>query len=418
MSSKYTFTDDSNELRKKLTRMKIIATSLLVFMTIIFIIFKRYEGRGLVFSSIVAFAEASMVGALADWFAVVALFRYPMGLKFIPHTAIILNNKNRIASALSNFVVSNFFTAQNIRAKLEKMSVSSKIATYLEQNNDQVSNAIAQRMPDILEIVIPDNKLIDITEKLVQEKLESIKLYPTLSGVLEQVTHSGYHVTFVKEILSSISEYISNNKEKTITIIGDINKALALPFIGDLVHKKILEFLSRQINEMGKDPSVEVNRLLNNVLPKVFSDMKSSDEVINKGELLKADIMESEAYRDVLKMLEQYVVSIKHNYLQEEQFIKDKAHYIINSLINTVKSDNEIRQKLDTIINNAVVGIVESYGEKVGSLIYDTMDKWQADDMVQKLEIQVGADLQYIRINGTVIGGLAGLIIHLISYWL
>ncbi len=418
MSSKYTFTDDSNELRRKLTRMKIIATSLLVFMTIIFIIFKRYEDRGLLFSSIVAFAEASMVGALADWFAVVALFKYPMGLKFIPHTAIILNNKNRIASALSNFVVSNFFTAQNIRTKLEKMSVSSKIATYLEQNKDQVSNAIAHRMPDILEIVIPDNKLIGITGKVVHEKLENTKLYPTLSGVLEQVTHSGYHVTFVKEILSSISEYISNNKEKTIAIIGDINKALALPFIGDLVHKKILEFLSRQINEMGKDPSVEVNRLLNNVLPKVFSDMKSSDEVINKGELLKADIMESQAYRDVLKRMEQYVVSIKHNYLQEEQFIKDKASYIINSLINTVKSDNEVRQKLDTIINNAVVGIVESYGEKVGALIYDTMDKWQADDMVQKLETQVGADLQYIRINGTVIGGLAGLCIHLISFWL
>ena len=418
MSSKYTFTDDNNELRKKLTRMKIIATSLLVFMTIIFTIFKRFEDRGLLFSSIVAFAEASMVGALADWFAVVALFRYPMGLKFIPHTAIILNNKNRIASALSNFVVSNFFTAQNIRTKLEKMSVSSKIATYLEQNKDQVCNTIAQKMPDILDIVIPDNKLIDITEKLVREKLENIKLYPTLSGVLEQVTHSGYHVTFVKEILSSISEYISNNKEKTIAIIGDINKALALPFIGDLVHKKILDFLSRQIDEMGKDPSVEVNRLLNNVLPKVFSDMRNSDEVINKGELLKADIMESEAYRDVVKRLEQYVVSIKHNYLQEEQFIAEKANYIINSLIDKIQSDNEVRQKLDTIINNAVVGIVESYGEKVGALIYDTMDKWQADDMVQKLETQVGADLQYIRINGTVIGGLAGLCIHLISFWM
>ncbi len=134
---KYTYVNENDKLRKKLRTMKIIATSLLVFMTVVFIIFKRLQGRGLLYSSVAAFAEASMVGALADWFAVVALFRHPMGLKIIPHTAIIANNKSRIAKALSNFVVSNFFTPEIIKSKLVRLSVSGAVAAYLEKTGKQ-----------------------------------------------------------------------------------------------------------------------------------------------------------------------------------------------------------------------------------------------------------------------------------------
>ena len=158
---KYEYSDETEKLRIKLRKMRIIATSLLAAMTVIFIIFKRYEDRGLLYSSIVAFSEASMVGALADWFAVVALFKYPLGLKIIPHTAIIANNKTRIASALSNFVVSNFFTPENIKAKLDKISISGEIASYIESNKQVIAQNVAKKLPTVLDAAFPSEKVMN-----------------------------------------------------------------------------------------------------------------------------------------------------------------------------------------------------------------------------------------------------------------
>ena len=168
------FINEEEKLRKKLKNMRILATSLLIFMTVVFIVFRRYEEKGLIFSSIAAFAEASMVGALADWFAVVALFRHPLGLRIIPHTAIIQNNKQRIARALSNFVVGNFFTPELIKAKLDKISAAAKVSEYIFTNKEKVSAGIVSKLPKILDSVIDDSKLKNYVINTVIDKMEEI----------------------------------------------------------------------------------------------------------------------------------------------------------------------------------------------------------------------------------------------------
>ncbi len=412
---KYTYTDENEKLRKKLRMMKIIATSLLVFMTLVFIIFKNLEGRGLLYSSIAAFAEASMVGALADWFAVVALFRHPLGLRIIPHTAIIANNKSRIAKALSNFVVSNFFTPEIIKAKLDKISISKAVAGFLGNNRDMIVKAIVVRLPALANSFINDEKIGNFIKAQFHTKAEDISLYPLLGKSLTPLVESGYHKPIVKGLLNATYKFINENKDKTILVLGGINKTLALPFIGDLVYRKILEFLIRQTEEIDTNDEAEINKLLMSVIPKLIDDMKNSQELIEKGETLKSQILNSEVYIKAVNMLTEVIVDYKNSYFENGAKLTEKVNLLIDMTINGINNNDTLRETIDNSVIGSIESIVSQYGDRVGSLIYDTMEGWETKDMVDKLEVQVGADLQYIRINGTVIGGLAGLVIHLLS---
>ncbi len=412
---KYSYTDENEKLRKKLKTMKIIATSLLVFMTFVFIIFRRLEGRGLLYSSIAAFAEASMVGALADWFAVVALFKHPLGLRIIPHTAIIAENKSRIAKALSNFVVSNFFTPDIIKSKLDKVSISKTVSAYVSKNREMIVKAIAVRLPYLADSFINDEKVGNYIKVQLNTKANDICLYPLLGKSLTPLVESGYHKPIVKGILNATYKFISENKEKTILVLGGINKTLTMPFIGDLVYRKILEFLNRQTEEIDTNEEAEINKLIMSVIPKLINDMKNSQELIEKGETLKGQILDSEVYNKAVNMLTEVIVDYKNSYFENEEKLNEKVSLLIDMIISGINNNDILRETIDNSVIGGVESIVSQYGDRVGSLIYDTMEGWETKDMVDKLEVQVGADLQYIRINGTVIGGLAGLVIHLLT---
>lgn len=412
---KYSYTDENEKLRKKLRTMKIIATSLLVFMTLVFIIFRRLEGRGLLYSSIAAFAEASMVGALADWFAVVALFKHPLGLRIIPHTAIIAENKSRIAKALSNFVVSNFFTPDIIKSKLDKVSISKTVSAYVAKNREMIVKAIAVRLPYLADSFINDEKVGNYIKVQLNTKAKDICLYPLLGKSLTPLVESGYHKPIVKGILNATYKFISENKEKTIFVLGGINKTLTMPFIGDLVYRKILEFLNRQTEEIDTNDEAEINKLIMSVIPKLINDMKNSQELIEKGETLKGQILDSEVYAKAVNMLTEVIVDYKNSYFENEEKLNEKVSLLIDMIISGINNNDILRDTIDNSVIGGVESIVSQYGDRVGSLIYDTMEGWETKDMVDKLEVQVGADLQYIRINGTVIGGLAGLVIHLLT---
>lgn len=412
---KYSYTDENEKLRKKLRTMKIIATSLLVFMTLVFIIFRRLEGRGLLYSSIAAFAEASMVGALADWFAVVALFKHPLGLRIIPHTAIIAENKSRIAKALSNFVVSNFFTPDIIKSKLDKVSISKTVSAYVAKNREMIVKAIAVRLPYLADSFINDEKVGNYIKVQLNTKANDICLYPLLGKSLTPLVESGYHKPIVKGILNATYKFISENKEKTILVLGGINKTLTMPFIGDLVYRKILEFLYRQTEEIDTNEEAEINKLIMSVIPKLINDMKDSQELIEKGETLKGQILNSEVYNKAVNMLTEVIVDYKNSYFENEEKLNEKVSQLIDMIISGINNNDILRETIDNSVIGGVESIVSQYGDRVGSLIYDTMEGWETKDMVDKLEVQVGADLQYIRINGTVIGGLAGLVIHLLT---
>ncbi|OPX42903.1 hypothetical protein CLHUN_32270 [Ruminiclostridium hungatei] len=412
---KYDYKNEELKLRVRLRNMKILATSLLVFMAVVFAVMRRYEDRGLLYSSITAFAEASMVGALADWFAVVALFRHPLGLRIIPHTAIIQNNKQRIAKALSGFVVSNFFTPELIKDKLDKMELSSKLAGYISANGEILARGAAQKLPALMDTLVDDSKLKMHVSELIIGKIRDMKLYPALAGAVKPLVEGGHHKPLVRALLTALSKYIGENKEKTLQVLAGINKTLAMPIIGDLIYKKILEFLLEQIDAIETDDNSEINRLVLSALPKLLEDMSGDEELIQKGEQLKNQLVSSQGFSAMVDKLGETAAEFKNSILKNEAKLQAGISSALKLAAGSLAQSPELRKNIDATVTDLAVEMVKLYGDKVGSLIYDTMDGWETKDMVDKLEVQVGADLQYIRINGTVIGGLAGLAIHLLT---
>lgn len=414
-------TDRYDEERKKqiakLHKMRGIATGLLVLMAAIFVIFRRFEGRGLLFSSIVAFAEAAMVGALADWFAVTALFRHPLGMRWIPHTAILQRNKGRIGEAISNFVVSNFFTSEAIHSKLIHTSPTEEILTYVRENKVLLAQRAAVGLPAMVQWVLENEKLMQLAKESILRKLEKIQLYPLLGKGLETVVASRQHIPFVKELLANLHQYVTDNKESTLHFVEGLNRTLALPVIGDIVYKNILKSIAKQIEDIDNDPEAGINRMLTYSLPKTIERMKTSPELIEKGESLKEEILSSELFQQLVERGVPYLQEITAAYaINEKEALQQKLEAILEGVLQEAEQMTGLKVRMDAFLSSSLVNVILNYREEIGRLIRDTVNDWKTEDMIDKLEVQVGADLQYIRINGTVVGGLAGLLIHLISH--
>ncbi|MCX7920549.1 MAG: DUF445 domain-containing protein [Clostridia bacterium] len=401
----------------KLRKMRHIATGLLVLMALIYIVFKKFETNSLFFSAIVAFSEAAMIGALADWFAVVALFRHPLGLKWIPHTAIIPNNKDRIGESLSSFVVSNFFTDEIIKRKLNEITPSEEIIAYLSKNRDTLSESLISKFPHIIQSVFDNPQLMRLINDGLKDKLRSVKLYPLIGSTLQVLVSSGQHMPIVKELLISLHTYISENKDGTLKFLEGLNKTLAMPVIGDIVYKNILKILSKQIESIENNARSDINKLLLYSLPKLITKLKTSEDLIEKGEEFKKDMLDSDLFNSYIGSIELDIKEILTHYSQNSgDSLRNSANKIIDIFINEVLATDPAKEKIDSFIRDSITSIICRYREDIGRLICDTIKDWEKEDVANKLEAQVGSDLQYIRINGTVIGGLAGLAIHLISY--
>ncbi|MCX7842921.1 MAG: DUF445 domain-containing protein [Clostridia bacterium] len=402
------------EKLKKLRRMRLISAGLLAAMAVIYIVFIRLEARGLVYSSIAAFAEAAMIGALADWFAVVALFRHPLGMKWIPHTAIIRNNKDRIGESIASFVVSNFFTADVIKSKLESVDLSREASVQLKKYRGIISAKLAGALPNLISSFYDNKEMVSSAKNTLKKRLESIRIYPVLGRLLEVLVSSGQHIPITKELLINAYNYISDNKLSTLRFIEGLNRTLALPVIGDIVYNNILKTLARQVEDIENNNRTEVNRMLQYSIPRLVERLKTSEELIEKGEKFKLEFMDSKIFDELMNKAVECLQEMLEACCGETDELKLKVEDIIDRLTDEILKDNSIRTVVDSSLKKGIINLAENYKDEIEKLIFNTVKNWNCDDMVNRLEVYVGAELQYIRINGTVIGGLAGLAIHLI----
>jgi len=407
------------EKLKKLKKMRKIATGLLIFMAVVYISLKRFAGTDLsLISCIVAFAEASMVGALADWFAVVALFRHPFGLKWIPHTAIIQQNQDRIADSLANFVVDNFFTEEVLRGKLAKVEITESVFKYVRENRLNISTKIADNIPKAIQYITRDGKVNTAFINGISGLLKKTEISPYIESLMSYLISSKKHVPFIGHLVSGLYNYVLNNKEDTMNILEGINKALALPIIGDLTYKTILKTLhSLQTDLENGVETPLVKELINNLPDKLIQKFHDAEELQVKIELKKDKFVDSETFTAFVNEKLDYATNqaLEYTSSSRDEITVKLAGYIEKAIIEA-EENTEFKARLEKWIEDTIIQVAENYRDSLGKLISDTVSEWPMEDMTQKLEIQVGGDLQYIRINGTVIGGLAGLIIHLLSH--
>ncbi|MFN4363188.1 DUF445 domain-containing protein [Chryseobacterium hispalense] len=404
--------------RKQLRKYKAFATGLFLLMAIIFIgtslLQKTVDSHWIGY--VRAFSEAAMVGALADWFAVTALFRHPLGLP-IPHTNLIENSKERLGDNLGSFVVSNFLSPQNIRPYMLKLKISGFVGEWLgkEKNQEIVIKNISDIVLDILH-KLDDAAVSQFISKKVQEMTDDIKLNKIVGNGISYIIEKNDHQRIVTNLSSQIKNYILENDEMIKDRVKKGSYTFIPAFVDNKIADKIANGLSDFFKEIEEDPRHEIRTLITQKIQEFSVDLKEDpkwdEEFKNiKNDLLKGDKL-TEYSNDIW-------ISIKNTLraeLQEEKSsLKKYLSNNLNEFSENLKKDENLQNKIDDWIRVTAYKYILKNTHQFGNLISSTVGNWQGKELSEKLELEVGKDLQFIRVNGTLVGGLVGLIIYTIA---
>ncbi|ATA69171.1 DUF445 domain-containing protein [Capnocytophaga cynodegmi] len=406
---------------KKLRFHKRIATALFLFMTLMYIamvILQKKAPEWSFVGYIKAFSEAAMVGALADWFAVTALFHKPLGLP-ISHTNLIENRKKDIGDNLGNFVVENFLKAENIRPYVESINVSSFIVKYLnkEKNINILINEIKVKLEEIIENT-NDKKITNFITEKSKLLLQEIELNTLISNALEYLLKEKEHQKILDFIFLKIQSYILENKNLIHKKISQESAFFIPDFIDKILADKITAGLANYMGEAAENEEHSIRKEIENQLLLLKEDLKNEPHWKQKLEKLKDNLLQSE---NIEKYAESIWVYIK-NFLKEDlsKPLNDSIlkSYLKKSILNftsQLQTDKQLQNRLDGWSQKTIYQFILKNRNEAGLLISQTVGNWKGRELSEKLELEVGKDLQFIRINGTLVGGLVGLIIYIIT---
>jgi uncharacterized membrane-anchored protein YjiN (DUF445 family) len=399
--------------RQNLKRMKLLAVSLLLFMTLVFITSHILEKQNGIFSYLKAMAEASMIGALADWFAVVALFKKPLGFPF--HTAIIPRNKDRIGLSLAGFVKENFLTRSVLSEKIGTVDITGISAKWLSDKNNVklISGIFAEYAPAIID-KFDDKDVSNFIRENLLNTARRIKIAPVIGSILEALTSGNMHNEIFIELLKKLKSYLEDDNIKKLAEKEDdfFLKKLGKRMVFGMMRNNITSLLDDIIN----DPAHKMRNEFNLKIKEFIYNLKNSEEYIAKGEEIKEQLLNSEeAGKYIGNVWLSVKIRIKNDLAGEDSVIKNQIENIISGLSKSLAGDETVSKKINKWLSDFIIEFISGRAEWISSLISDTVKKWDAKEMSQKLETEIGSDLQYIRINGTIIGGIAGLAIFTIS---
>jgi len=404
--------------RKQLRKYKMFATGLFILMAVIFIattlLQKSNPSHWLGY--VRTFSEAAMVGALADWFAVTALFRHPLGLP-IPHTNLIENSKQRLGDNLGSFVVSNFLSPQNIRPYIQRLKISNFVGEWLvkEKNQDILIKNLSDIVLDILN-KLDDTSVSQFISKKVSEMTDDIKLNKVVGNGINYILEKNDHQRMVTNLSRQIKDYIIENDEMIKDRVQKGSYSFIPAFVDNKIADKIASGLSDFFKEIEEDPEHEIRNLVTQKIQEFSNDLKDDpkwdEEFKNiKNGLLKSDKLD-EYSSDIW-------VSIKKTLMKELQddqsSLKSYLTKNLNEFSQNLKTDENLQNKIDHWVRVTAYKYILKNTHQFGNLISSTVGNWQGKELSEKLELEVGKDLQFIRVNGTLVGGLVGLIIYTIA---
>jgi uncharacterized membrane-anchored protein YjiN (DUF445 family) len=407
---------DPEERQRQLDRMKRRATGLLVFMGALFLVARFFEPRYSWLGYIRATAEASLVGGIADWFAITALFRHPLGVP-IPHTAIIPSRKDRIGRSLGNFVQNNFLSPEVLAAKLRAAQLSRRGAEWLAEP-EQAGKA-AQNVAAVLRSageVVRDEDVHSLLDRSVVEPLRRMPIAPVLSKGLELLTMDGRHQQLLDRIIGGLTTLVAENEELIRDRIREESPWWVPELVDEKIHRKVLGGIERTLFDVGADPDHRLRRQFDQLLVEWIIQLQESPEVIARAEAIKHQILDPETSgRIAASIWHEAKAALGREKVSQDGGALDAVSRGMSALGRAALEDETLLEKVDGWVISAVLNVVEQHRHEVGQLIAQTVGAWDPAETSRRIELLVGRDLQFIRINGTLVGGLVGLIIYSVT---
>lgn len=402
-----------------LRKMKLLAVSLLVGMAVIFVVAFALQKQYPWLEYVRAAAEGGMVGALADWFAVTALFKYPMGLK-IPHTAIIPRRKDQIGASLGEFVETNFLSEQVVKEKLASVDVARKVGGWLSAPGG--AERVAKEGAAVIRgafTVLNDDDVQAVIEGLVRRHLLAPPWGPPVGRLAERVFDDGHHHALVDLLVDRAVDWVRDNQETVNRLVTDRSPTWVPSFVDGLVGDKVYVEILKFTRAVQSDQQHQVRLSIDKYLKDLAEDLQHDPVMIARAEGVKAQVLGDPEVRELasrtwgtVKAALLAAVDDPHS----ELTVKFKA--AVRDFGARLATDPELAGKVNAWIGDAAGYLVNNYRSDIAGVITETVARWDAEETSQKIELQVGRDLQFIRINGTVVGALAGLAIFTVAHLL
>lgn len=402
--------------RRQLARAKGIAVSLLVIAAVVFVVARSFEDRHPWLGYVRAFAEASMVGGLADWFAVTALFRRPLGLP-IPHTAIIAKRKDEIGRGLGEFVRSNFLVPAVLEERVRAAQPSARLASWLNRPDaaQKVADLVARGV-QAAGAALRDDDIQELLESQIRSRVEKTEAAPVLGRTLATALSNGRQATLIDGMLDRIRAVL-------LAQVPDLRRQFQResPWwvpepIDDKVFNRIVTGVDRLLHEIRSDHTHPVRQSIESGIARALTDMQHDPVMIARGELWKAELLNHPDVREWIGGAWRAVRgSLEADLADRSSDLRLRLEDAISKAGKRLQDDRVLAGKVDDGVVRAVVTVAASSGDEVASLITTTVEKWNAEETVDRIETQIGRDLQFVRMNGTVVGGLIGLLLHVVS---
>lgn len=402
---------------RALRRMKAVALGALIFMAVVFVFAFAFQERQPWLGYVRAAAEGGMVGALADWFAVTALFRRPLGLP-IPHTAIIPNRKDEIGRTLGEFVETNFLEASVVRTKLASTAIAKRAGEWLSEpaHAERVGAEGATIATAVLN-ALSDDDVRDLITDLAREHLVSPEWGPPAGAWLEKIVEADAHHGAVDLAADSIGRWLDANAESFSGLIsrrlpGWVPK-LAHRFVDDTAYNEAVKF----VRAVQADPQHPARIAVDGYLARLADSLQNDPETRAKLENAKSSLFDSPR---VGALAAEAWNTAKNGLLaalaDPESGLRVRATQALQEVGQRLTTDAALQHRVDTWVSDAAVFLVDRYRHDIASIITDTVERWDPVETTEKIELMVGRDLQYIRLNGTFVGALAGLAIFTIAH--
>lgn len=412
-----TLLKDDPDKQAELDRMKRRATALLVVVATVFVVALVYESAYPWVGYVRAAAEAAIVGGLADWFAVTALFRHPLGIP-IPHTAIVPTNKNRIGRAMGDFVQHNFLAPDLIAARLKTLHAAERVVRWaiVPANADRLSRTVAHSLAGGAQI-LKDEEVQMLIDSALIERIRNVQVAPFVGQALAHLTEEGRHQRLLDAALRAAARLVDENE----TMIRERVAAETPWWVPDIVdkkiHEKIVSGIKHTLDEVSEDPEHPLRHRLNDAVERTVTRLQEAPDLAARVEALKEAALAHPVLREfMLSLWTDAKRALIHAAEGKDQDAGIREISLgLQSTARTVIADSVLMEKLDGWLIEAVTSLVEEYRDEVGNFIAETVASWDTEATSDKIEQQIGRDLQFVRVNGTLVGALVGLLLYSVS---